>query len=165
MSYLYRRDDNGEVVDVGFAQMLDQKDGFIILPDGSSARRCVHLEIERDRKFAVPVDSERRDKVSSAIVSDALGFTAAQYADFEADRVKNKFSGVEFKKDPTCPWFYQAHFSSWAARDAYMKHRQLRDNNSKNGSGATLTREQLEAAAEMLMRGDAPEKQPATGDG
>jgi hypothetical protein len=147
-AYLYRREDNGCLVEVDFATMMEQKCGFITLPDGVEARRCVHLEIERDgRQKAAPVR-----EIEKPIVSDALGFPQHQLAEFEQDRAKHGFGGVEFTPDPRVPEFYQVRISGKREYQRYLKHRQMHDRNSRNGGGQALSPELLERAAAIVKR-------------
>lgn len=57
------------------------------------------------------------------ITSDALGFTEAQLPDFDEDRKRNGFSGIEFAVDPTEPTFRQVKCNSRKEFTRYMKHR------------------------------------------
>src|SRR5688572_23551202 len=98
MSYIYRRMDNDQLVTVDFATMLDQKDGFILLPDGVFARRCVHLEKQEKKK------ERKKGKLQAEIVSDALGVTCHQVDEFRAT-AKAQGHQVEFTPDPHEPMF------------------------------------------------------------
>jgi hypothetical protein len=125
--YIYRRDDNDELVEVGWAAMIEQENGFITLPDGVSARRCLHLERERDALSQKAVI--RRDEGTKEIVSDAMGFPCRQLQDFEVDRQTHGFSGIEFRTDPTEPSFVQVVSKSPGEFQRYMKHRGFVDRN------------------------------------
>lgn len=146
-TYQFRREDDGQIVEVGFIEMMEKDAaGCITLADGVVAReiRRSSRRVEHKGKASI---------VSPPIVSDALGVTCHQIAEFEADRVAHGFSGLEFRQDPMTPGFYQAHFSSWAEKDRYMKHR---DNSlvdrSKKGSSVTMTPDLLRRAEELARR-------------
>lgn len=139
-NYIYRREDNGETVEVGFAEMMEQKDGSITLPDGVLARRCIYLENHEQSA------SGKQLPLKAEIVSDALGVTGHQVAEFREDAAKGGFA-VEFTTDPHEPTFYQARFNSWEEKARYMKHRGQRDRNSRNGGGQPLSPDMLRRAA------------------
>ena len=134
--YKFADVETGEVIGVGFAEMMGAKDGFLFR-DGRTYRRV------REKSTRTKCPSDRRPP---KIVSDALGFGAHQLEEFEADRKVNKLRGVEFHPDPTEPGFIQAHFDSEDAKARYMRHRGAFDKNSKNGSGAMLSESHLEWA-------------------
>jgi len=141
--YQFVREDNGEVVEVGFEKMMEQDAaGFIKLDDGVSARRVQDLP-KKDKK-------RRKKAVPEIPVSDALGFTSHQLAEFEYDRKRNGFSGVEFTPDPSCPEFYQVRFSSLKERDRYIRHRGMVDRNKTKGSA--LSERDFSDARELLGR-------------
>jgi hypothetical protein len=144
-TYLYRREDTGEVIEVPFAVMIDQKDGYITLEDGVLARRCLHLERDgQPEKTKVDATTDR------PIVSDALGFTEHQFEEFEQDRVKNGFSGVEFIRDPRVPEFFQVKCASRAEHERYVKHRGYV--NKTGIGGVRLTQEDLDRAKTLVER-------------
>lgn len=147
-TYPFRRDDTGELIEVDFATMLQAEGplGILTLPCGATARRV------RTGDTMSPRAGTASD-VDRPIVSDALGFIGEQLADFEADRVRHGFSGIEFRPDPRVPQFYQAHASSRAEFERYARHRGKQDNNSRNGSGVTLTEGDLKRAAQLVSRG------------
>ena len=151
-SYIFRREDNGQTVDVDWETMMQQYAGFITLADGIQARRVYCEEELTQIEIPIPQTNGREPP----IVSDALGFSQHQLADFEADRRAHGFAGVEFTRDPHEPTFFQARFSSPQEWRAYMKHRGMTDNNSKNGGGAALSPSLLERAAQRLLEGDLP---------
>ncbi len=147
-TYLFRREDDGQVVEVDFATMMGQDAaGYITLPDGTPARRCLHLETERDGR---PPRKES-PYLEKPIVSDALGFCEEQLADFEEDRRANGFRGVEFVRDPLVPQFFQVKCKSRAEHDRYVKHRGM-VNRSYNG-GVQLSQEDLDRARILVERG------------
>jgi hypothetical protein len=147
MSYIFRREDNGELVELGFPEMMEMSAmGTVILPDGAVARRCRHLEPQSANQTG-----ERIKPCSTApIVSDALGFIEDQHGDFETDRVRNGFTNTEFVRDKDVPQFYQVKFGSEREKRRYMKHRMFKDQNSRNGSN-TMTAAQLEQAKALIL--------------
>jgi len=157
--YLFRREDTGAVVTVDFATMMAQRDGFVTLPDGVSARRCIALELARemqDHPLPDAAPSGKASTVERPIVSDSLGFTAHQLADFQADKELHKFTGVEFKPDPHEPTFYQVHFKGRDEWRRYCQHRGMTDGNGSLGSAALLTPGQFERARQRALENLSP---------
>lgn len=146
-AYLYRREDNGELVEVSWLVMIHQQGGYITLPDGVTARRCLHLETDRDGR---PPPSEK-PHLDRPIVSDALGFGEHQLADFEEDRKRNRFTGIEFTRDPQVPEFFQVRCKSRAEFNRYTKHRGMV--NRSSFGGVRLTQADLDRAKELVERG------------
>jgi len=144
--YVFRREDDGKLVRVGFEQMMKQDAaGYITLPDGVQARRCLHLEgHEKPEPGKCETDSTLRP-----IVSDALGFGEHQLADFEADRQKHGFGGVEFVRDPDVPQFIQVKCQSRREHARYVKHRGM-VNRSQHGGGVFLTQDDLDRAKQFV---------------
>ena len=143
--YEFRREDNDEVVLLGFEQMMEQDSmGCVTLPDGSVVRRVRTGEGFR-----------KRDVVKLAhdahIVSDALGFGEHELHKYEADRNAKKIN-VEFKEDPTAPGFYQVHADDKKEFAKYMRLRGFVDRNSRNGGGAFMCPETLSRAKEIVLR-------------
>ena len=138
--YLFRRDD-GVIIWVDFELMMSKVGGKITLPDGMTA-----TEVRKPAKVSAKVGTAQ--ETLKPIVSDSLGFTAHQLAEFEADRVANGFTGVEFKPDPRVPEFYQAHFSGRDEWRRYAEHRGLFEKNGGLGSAAALSPEILRRAME-----------------
>ena len=114
-TYPFRREDNGEIVEVPFETMIQHRYGWITLEDGVEARR-VHREERKPKRREVRTGSRE-------IVSDALGFGQHQFDEMEADRRGNGFDGVEFRRDPSVPEFFQVKCSSRAEFNKYMRHR------------------------------------------
>lgn len=138
--YKFARMDTGLVVEVDFETMMQQDmAGFITLPDGVRARRINEFNVDHHKR-----DQGNANRTPPP--SDALGFTVNQLAEFEADRVKHGFNGIEFKPDPTCPEFMQVHFSSHKVRDDYIAHRGMVDKNKTKG--AALSADMLSRAME-----------------
>lgn len=148
--YKFRREDNGRLIQVSFERMM-QADaaGYITLEDGVVARRCRDLEPPLARKAEPRI---RTDTLEKPIVSDALGFPQQQFDDFEADRLANRFTGVEFRRDPQVPEFYQVHFSDRGTWKRYVKHRGYADRNGANTSKVLLSEREFEQARELVAR-------------
>lgn len=144
VKYEFRREDTGEIVEVDFEKMMEQDAaGYIVLDDGASARRVM----SPPKKATERQDGNANHKPP---VSDAMGFTCHQLADFEEDRVRNGFHGVEFKPDPMCPEFYQVHCSSMSVYEDYMAHRGMYQKGRTKGN--SLSEKQLRDAEEMANR-------------
>lgn len=145
-TYIFRREDNGELISVDFETMMGMDSlGYITLQDGIQARRSRAAEI------GIEVQSQDRKELEKPIVSDSLGFGAQQLAEFEADRVRHGFTGIEFTNDPLVPEFIQVRCNSKVEWQRYLKHRGMSDFNSRNGSGATLTQEQMDEAKKRIL--------------
>lgn len=158
--YLFRRTDNDAIVEVPWGVMIEQDAaGFITLSDGVQARRCVHLELDRDGRQGRTGESRC---VASPSPSDTLGFPCQQLATFEEDRVRNGFTDVEFAPDPLAPEFYQVRFGSHDARDRYTRHRGYV--NKTGLGGVRLTQAELDRAAEFVGRRFAGDEQEGAAD-
>jgi hypothetical protein len=145
MTCIFRREDNGELIELDFATvMAKQKDGFVQLDDGVLARRCIHLEQQAER-------AAKRAELDRPIISETLGFTSHQLAEMEADRKSHGFRGVEFIEDKDEPNYYNVKCDSPASWRAYMAHRGLCDRNGSNGGGASLSPLLLERAKLRVM--------------
>jgi len=143
--YTFQREDDEKLIQVDYETMMTQQAGFIELPDGVSARR-VH-------ELAVRKKAENEVKTGTVVhASDALGFPIEQIGDFEKDRVKHGFNGVEFRPDPSEPTFVRPHFTSKGQWEKYVKHRGMIDKNSVNGSGAVMSPEIFEKSKEIVLR-------------
>lgn len=141
--YRYIREDDGRVVEVGFELAITQDaTGRITLPDGVQARRLI--EPAQKKKQVLKSAIERVPD------SDALGFSEIQYQEFEADRKRNNFQGVEFYRDPTEHTFFRVRFSDHGQRRKYMKHRGFVDRGSVLGSAGSITQADLEAASSRV---------------
>jgi len=147
--YAFKRDDNSKVVWVDWSTMMTQSSGYITLPDGVFAKRCVHLEKREDFKKSAPVDGNVTRKPAP---SDSLGFPEQCLSKFETDRQKHGFSDIEFKRDPRVPEFYQVHCNSQAAKDRYTKHRQLVNRTSTLGSGVQVDPETMKKTEALVKR-------------
>ena len=145
--FAFLREDNGKIVWVDWTTMIRQEAGFITLPDGVSARRCVHLEGESPHRV-----SRQQRAVPMPVVSDSLGFPAQAFRDREAQRQKWGCTDIEFRRDPRVPEFYQVHCASESARDRYAKHRNMVNRTGSLGGGVMLSQEDLDRAAEIASR-------------
>lgn len=136
------RKDSGEIVEVTFgeAYAYGTLRDVIRLADGSVGRRVKPADVQEDVK-----------ELEKPIVSDALGFIAEQLPDFELDRRKNGFSGVEFVPDPRVPGFLQVKVSSAKEWRRYIKHRAMSDRNSSNGSGASVSETELAGLRKKML--------------
>jgi hypothetical protein len=142
---IFRREDNGELIELDFATvMAKQKDGFVELDDGVLARRCIHLEQQAER-------AAKRAELDKPLLSDSLGFTSHQLAEMEADRVKHGHVGVEFIEDSGVEGYYQVKCSSPAAWRDYVAHRGFVDKNGSNGGGASLSPALLERTIKRIL--------------
>lgn len=121
--YKFVKEGTDEVVEVDFELMMT-KDvaGFITLEDGTRARQIDRFETKR-----ASVDTSNANGKPQP--SDNLGCFDYDLPMFEEDRIRHGHIGIEFKPDPTFPQFYQVHFASHAARDAYLAHRCKVDQN------------------------------------
>lgn len=148
--YLFRRDDTGEIVELSWVEMMEQdRAGYVTLPDGVQAKRCIHLEMQRDKEPSRRRGGEAR-ALSRPIISDSLGFSMKQLAEFEQDRVANGHVGIEFVQDPTEPTFCQVKAESRGALNRYMKHRGFVNRNSFGG--VRLTEEDFANARRLVER-------------
>ncbi len=138
-NYKFKRDDNGEVFEGTFEQAMSQDVlGRITLPDGVTARRVV--------ESAGPSAKRETRSGEVPIVSDSLGFCEGQLSEFESDRKRHGFTGIEFVRDPSVPQFLRVRCGSRSEWAKYVAHRGMHDMNSRNGSGASITEEELNAA-------------------
>lgn len=146
---IFRKDD-GQLIDIPFSQIIDKQgsDGFLQLEDGTWAKRCVQLELERDGKTRRAKQEDAKHSLNLTMVSDALGFGDHQLADFEADRRANNFQGIEFVRDPTYSRFIQVKCNCPATYERYVKHRNQIINNKVTGQ--LISQAELERAGEMV---------------
>lgn len=141
-TYIFRREDTGELIEQPFSAVLQQDmAGYITLPDGAQAKRCVHLEECQKRKV------KQAPLPARPVVSDALGFGQHQLAEFEEDRQRNGFGGVEFVRDPAVPEFFQVKCSSRREFNRYARHRGY-ENKSTFG-GVIFSQEDLDRARRL----------------
>ena len=146
--YAFRRSDNGRIVWVDFETMMRQDvAGFIRLPDGVEARRCVNLEGHLRRKSVPPPSA-----VSAPAISDAMGFPEECLADREKQRQLFGCQDVEFKRDPLDAKFFQVHGASRRALDNYAKRRNLVNRTGSLGGKTLLSQADLDRAAGLVSR-------------
>lgn len=143
MTYRFKREDTGEILEVDFDTAMSAIGNAIKLPDGVYAIR-VH-DAKPDTVSVGPTLA-----VDAPMVSDTLGFGQHCLAEMEADRRAGKFDDVQFRRDPKVPEFYQVHCDNRAAFLRYMKHRGYYEKNSLNGSGAMLSQEHLDAMSASM---------------
>lgn len=149
--FKFRREDTGEIIEVNFETMMDQDAGGYI-----------DIEIDGQRVTAKRVHEESAKACGKPIPlagpPPAVSSLAFSCADFQVDEMRenarrNGFN-IEYKpeKDFAETGFYEAHFSTRAEMERYVKHCNLPDNNSINGGGAILTEEGIERAKELVRR-------------
>ena len=141
--YKFRCEETDEIVEFPFDIMMRQKYGFLE-HDGMTYRR-IH-DVPRMKK------SSKYEGVKAEILSDTLGFGQHQFEEFEADRKRHGFTGVEFVRDKEVPEFYQAKIDSVKEWRRYIKHRGLVDRNGRNGGGSPISPDQIEASARLIGR-------------
>jgi len=130
-TYLFRREDNGEVVHLKFNVMIKQDVmGYLTLPDGVRAKR-----VHRTQRTKLRGNVEESAKYRTH-VSNTLGVGKHQVQEMMADAKLHGLQGVEWKEDPTAKGFYQAHFDSQNEWGRYVKHRQLEDHNGLTSANA-----------------------------
>jgi hypothetical protein len=139
------RGESGEVVWVDFETMMGACGPFLEL-DGETYKRAYDLEIELNRK-----EKEKLIPRASGL-SDSMGFTKKALAERVEHLKQTGIKGIEFKEDPQVPGFYQVQYDSEKARNKYAKKLGLRDQNSRNGSGAMLSEEQMNKARDLVLR-------------
>lgn len=133
----------GDMVYVDFETMMNARDGLLTLNDGRTAKRVNRPSSKMSTKRPVV-------GATPQIVSDAMGFTDNQFADMERDRKANGFNGIEFRRDPMEPRFFQVVCSSERAKAEYMRHRGFTDQNNNNGSAASISPSQIDDARQMV---------------
>tara|TARA_Y100000389_G_scaffold92595_1_gene89339 strand:- start:4424 stop:4858 length:435 start_codon:yes stop_codon:yes gene_type:complete len=141
MKYPFR-DDDGNIHNLSFEQMMDSKDGFYEMEDGTILRR-VHGNTVRHSSST---------KERTEIVSDALGFSHLQLNEMRTHLKQSGIKGVEFVKDKTESTFMQVKCDSPRVFQKYMESRGFNDHNSKNGSGAMLSETDIANARELVLR-------------
>ena len=93
-----------------------------------------------------------RIREDTAIVSDNNGFPEQCLADRQTALAASGVQGIEFKRDPKVPEFYQCHASSWGAMDRYSKSRGLVNRTGSLGGGAMLNQDAFDKAKELVSR-------------
>jgi len=141
MSYPFL-DDDGNIHELTFEQMMSATDGFYQLEDGTWLRRV------RD----ATVKSSKVMNHRAEIISDSMGFPEAQLSAMQKHLNESGVKGVEFVRDRNEPKFFQVKCDGPRSFGKYLKSRNMQDYNSKNGSGATLTALDIENARELVLR-------------
>jgi hypothetical protein len=148
-TYNFRREDNGEVIEVGFEEMMEQDAaGFIQIstPDGPVEAKRVH------RSKTIVRGEIPRFAGEKEIVSDSLGFLRTQLGEFETDRKAHNFTDVEFRPDPDVDGFVQVAFKTKAAWRRYSKHRGMMDISGMGRPCSALSKETMERAKELALQ-------------
>ena len=144
MTYKFRDVETGKIRKFDFETMMAADVAGFVWVDGREYRRV--------RDPSSRAQGSGNPSAPKPIVSDAMGFPQQALKDFEADRQAHGFTGVEFKRDPTEPTFYQVHCDSPQTWKRYVKHRGYTDMNSRNGSAAILSLDQIDKAIELAKR-------------
>lgn len=143
--YQFRREDNGEIVEVDWATMMEQDvAGYIELEDGVSARRINRPTQKASTGSASAIDPE--------MVSDNMGFVQQEYANREAHRKLHGFNSIEFRRDKQVPEFVQVVGHNRKEWERYKRLMHREDRNSLNGSAAILSGEMLEKTKKLVGR-------------
>lgn len=138
------RGEGGEVVWVDFETMMQSSGSFLEM-DGKTYKRAYDLE-----EKPVPRSDKLIERASG--LSDSMGFTKKILKDRVEHLKQSGVRGIEFKEDPHVPGFYQVQYDSERSKLAYARSLGMADRNSRNGSGAMLSPEQLDKAKELLLR-------------
>jgi hypothetical protein len=138
------RDGDGGVVWVDFETMMESSGSYLEM-DGKTYRRAYDLE-EKPKPKAEKV-IER-----ASMLSDSMGFTKGVLANRLEHLKATGIRGVEFKEDRHVPGFYQVQCDNERAKMAYAASLGMSDRNSRNGSSAMLSQDQLDKAKELLLR-------------
>lgn len=141
--YQYRREDNGEIIEVDFITHMNSSGGYITAPDGVACRVVPTGNLRQ--RASVPKDG----RVIQYNDSDALGCIEASVGDMRDDVQRHGLTGVEFVPDPDVAGFYKARFSSAEAKARYAKHRNIPDR-SGSQMGFTLPPGHLEQMAKRV---------------
>lgn len=128
-----------------FETMMEASGPFLEL-DGKTYRRAYDLEIANRKK-----QKEKLIPRASGL-SDAMGFTKKALTERVEHLKQTGVRGIEFKEDPHVPGFYQVQYDNEKTRNAYAKTLGLQDQNSRNGSGAMLSEDQIQKARELVLR-------------
>ncbi len=150
-TYHFRREDNGETIEVDWPKMMEQDAaGFITLDDGVQARRCNRPSMRR--RAEVPQNAPKFEHVSSLTFS-----CPPQSVEAFADDAKANGFNIEWRPDykgadPDGTLnSYNAHIPL-SELERYRKHRGFPDKNSKNGSRAMMSPEMFEQAKRLVER-------------
>jgi hypothetical protein len=154
VSYYFRREDNGEILEVDWTAMMNMDvAGYITLDDGVQARRCQRPSMRR--KGEVPQGAAKFEHVSNI----AFAVPPSAVESFADDAKRNGFN-IEWKPDykgadadGTINSF-NAHIPL-SQLNRYRKHRlgpDAFDKNSKNGRGAVIYADDIEKSKKLVER-------------
>jgi len=115
------------------------------IPQGSPLK-WFYEEIDNKSQSFFRLSQSAQLPINPSLISDTLGVSSHIAARFQREADESGFTGVEFKQDPTSPYFHQAHFSDEAQRDKYAKHRGLVNASGSEGSSAELSPRELQNA-------------------
>lgn len=136
------KDDHGKIHKLTWQQMMEADQFGFTTINGVLMRRV------RD------YSNETTHHVGSRpeIVSDALGFPQQQIGEMQEHLRQSGCKGIEFERDKAVPEFVQVKAGSHREFHKYMRSRGFHDQNSRNGSGAMLTKKDFDDAAELSLR-------------
>jgi hypothetical protein len=144
VSYQFRRLDTDEIIEVDFQTMME-KDvaGFLKVEIGGQQVECREVRGSTGN----PCQLERPIGPPPKVVNSlALGFMEGQLDEYEEDRKRNGFHGIEFERNPQDPRFFQVVASSRDEMNRYAAHYGLYDKGERNGSAVGITAKELEEA-------------------
>ena len=148
--YRYRREDNGKIIEVDWATMMGQDvAGFITIKIKGVEVTAKRVHEHDDLRLAT---IDIKTPVHRTHVSETMGFSRHQLPEMESHRLKNNFSGVEFKPDPDVPGFMNVHIDGPAELERYRKSRNFFDMNSTNGGGMPMPPGHMEDAREKILQ-------------
>lgn len=144
--YPFRREDDGSMVLVDFETNMSQDaGGYITLPDGVRAKRCLLKSSTKGTPDKLAVEAP--------VYSDSLACSPEDVDMLRAHARMNGFTGIEFLPDPACPEdSYVCRASSRGEMLRYAKLFEMSDRGERLGSGATLSPDQLAAAENYAKR-------------
>jgi hypothetical protein len=145
--YLFKRDDDGTDLYVGFETMMEM-DATGKITTTVDGQEVTATRVRQSSK-AMPVE---RPTVPPKTVSYNLGITGHQLQEELARNEIHNIRGVEFIPDPEVPQFCNAHFDSPESMRAYTKHLGLVDKNSRNGGHNGMSQAEFDEAEEMVLR-------------
>lgn len=150
--YKFRREDNGKVVEVDFATMMEKDAaGYIELEDGVMARQVPAGGNFKRSTSDTAEDRKKWDAWANPLASDAMGFPEQQIEQFRADAEANGFTGIEFVHEPD-NHFYHVESSCPSQWNKYRQHRGFTDRNGSLSSKVMLSEREMEQARELVSR-------------
>lgn len=105
---------------------------------------------DADGKRRIRLPEELRVPREAALVSEGLGCSSHLVDRMQREAVEAGFSGVEFKRDPTSPYFYHVHYSDHGQREAYERFRGVVNHSGQSGGGANITADDLARAEQRV---------------